>query len=94
MDAKPNDLPESPSLGGGHDEAHDDGLLMHELVVLNTLVSRYVLLHVDADAGRIEPTPVSEERELADRLTHAGESVRARADRRARGTWAETEDER
>lgn len=73
----PNDLPTGTRSTG--DVAHDDGLLMHELTVLNTLLGRYVLHFLDVDAGRTKPIPTTEEHALADRLALAAESVRARA---------------
>lgn len=68
---------------GPDETAHEDGLLMHELVVVNTMLAKYVLRHADADAKRAEPIPITAERTLADRLTAAAEAIRARAQRRA-----------
>lgn len=65
--------------------AHLDSELMAELSNLNYLLSRYVLRHYDADAGRTTPTSVAEELALADCLTAATEAVRARAERRESG---------
>ena len=62
--------------------AHLDGQLMVELSNVNYQISRYVLRHYDADAGRTTPTPVAEELALAACLSAAAEAVRARAERR------------
>lgn len=55
---------------------------MHELTVLNTLLGRYVVRFLDADAGRIEPISVADEEALADRLADAVGGIRSRAARR------------
>lgn len=55
---------------------------MHELTKVNSLLSRYVLQFLDADAGRIEPLSTEDERALAAQLAEAAEEVRARAERR------------
>jgi hypothetical protein len=79
-----NDLTTRRRVPGPDDAAHDDGLLMHDLTVVNTMIGRYVLRFLDADAGHAEPIPVADEHNLADRLTDAAEAIRARADRRDR----------
>lgn len=66
-----------------HDDAHEDGLLMHELTVVNTMIARYIVRFLDADAGRATPVSITDEHTFADRLTHAAEAIRARAIRRA-----------
>lgn len=63
-------------------DAHSDGRLMHELAMINKLVSRYLLSHADADAGRTAPITPADEHTLADRITIAAEAIRARATRR------------
>ena len=78
----PNDLTARPRVPGPDNAAHEDGLLMHDLTALNTLLGRYVLRHLDADSGRADPIPTADEHALADRLTTAAEAVRARATRR------------
>lgn len=80
----PNDLTTRHRVPGPDEAAHDDGLLMHDLTVVNTVIGRYVVRFLNADAGRAEPVPVADERVLADRLTSAAEAIRARADRRDR----------
>jgi hypothetical protein len=62
--------------------SHQDGLLMHELTVMNTLLSRYVLRYLDADAGRADPIDPADERALDDRVTAAADGIRARSARR------------
>jgi hypothetical protein len=78
----PNELTTRSRLPGPDDAAHDDGLLMHDLTVLNTMIGRYVLRYLDADAGRAEPIAASDEHALGERLTSAADAVRARATRR------------
>ncbi|OLF17304.1 hypothetical protein [Actinophytocola xanthii] len=62
--------------------AHLDGLFMHEVTEVNTQLARYVIGHLDADAGRRTPMSTSEERALASRLTEVAEAMNARADLR------------
>ncbi len=62
--------------------AHQDGRLMHELSTVNAMLSRYVLQFLDADAGRIEPLSITDERTLAARLAEAASAVQARVERR------------
>jgi hypothetical protein len=64
------------------DAAHLDGLLMHELTVVNAQLSRYVLRYLDADAGRAEHMPPAEERALAEQVKAAAAGIRERAARR------------
>jgi hypothetical protein len=81
---KPNDLTTRPQIPGPDDAAHEHGRLMNDLTVVNTMITRYVLDYADADAGRAEPIPVSDECDLAERLISAAGAVLARAKRRAR----------
>ena len=62
--------------------AHHDNVLMAEVTQVNTLLGRYVLHFLDADAGRTEPLSVADERALADRVARIAEGLRARAQRR------------
>jgi hypothetical protein len=78
----PNDLPTSHRALTPDDVAHEDGLLMHELTVVNAMLGKYVLRYLDADARRADPIPTAEERSLADRLTAAADGIRTRAARR------------
>jgi hypothetical protein len=81
-DAVPNDLTARTRIPGPDDADHDDGLLMHELTVLNNMIGRYVLRFLDVDAGRAKPIATSDERALGSRLASAGAAIQARADRR------------
>lgn len=77
----------TPSLPGTNrvpplDDAHADGLLMHELTVVNTLLGRYVLHFLDADAGRTDAISTSDERALADQVSAVAAGIRDRANRR------------
>jgi hypothetical protein len=69
--------------------AYLDGRLMAELSALNYLLGQYVLRHHDADAGRVEPVPIADERTLARSVAAAAEAIRARATRREgqEGEW-------
>lgn len=62
--------------------AHQDGRLMHELTVVNSQISRYVLRFLDADAGQAEPLSVADERALGERIAEVAAGLCARADRR------------
>jgi hypothetical protein len=76
----PHELtPQRGKIPGPDDAAHNDGLLMHELTVVNSQLGRYVLRYLDADAGQAEPINPSDERALADRLARAAEAIRNRA---------------
>jgi hypothetical protein len=66
-----------------HAAAHEDGLLMHELTVVNGMIGRYVLRYLDEDAQRADPPPPAEEHALADRLSAAADGIRTRAERRS-----------
>lgn len=77
-----NDLPTSRQTPDPHAVAHEDGLLMHELTVLNAKLGKYVLRYLDEDAGRAEPIPPAEEHTLANRLMAAAIAIQARAERR------------
>jgi hypothetical protein len=81
-----NDLTPRVGMPGPDHAAHDDGLLMHDLTVVNTMIGRYVVRFLDADAGAAEPIPVADERALADRLTSAAKALQARATRRERAS--------
>lgn len=90
-------LPTPPSVAGGKgspldDVAHLDRVLMGELSALNYHLGTYVLRFYDADAGRAAPVPVSEEQALADSVTTAADTIRARAERRKQQAAAATED--
>lgn len=78
----PNELVTALTSPDPEDNAHEDGRLMHELSVVNTLIGRYVLRHSDADAGYDEPVSPANEHALADRVASAAEGIRARAIRR------------
>lgn len=80
----PNDLT-TRSVPGPDNTAHDDGVLMHDLTVVNTMIGRYVLRFLDADAGREEPVPAADELALAERLANAAQALAARVARRTQG---------
>lgn len=65
--------------------AHEDGRLMHEVTVVNALLGRYVLRHLDADAGWTEPISAVDERALAEQVAEVADELRARAARREQG---------
>jgi hypothetical protein len=62
--------------------AHQDGLLMAELARVNTLLGRYLLRFLDADASRAEPLSTDDERAPAGRVAEVADGLRARAARR------------
>lgn len=62
--------------------AHLDNLLVAEIANLNTQLGRYVLHFLDADAGRVAPSSVEDDRALADTVAGVAEGLRARAERR------------
>jgi hypothetical protein len=66
------------------DDAHQDGLFMHELTVVNSLLGRYVVRFFDSDSGRAEPISTDDERDLAGRVAAVAVALRARAARRDR----------
>ncbi|HEV7650563.1 MAG TPA: hypothetical protein VGP26_20635 [Actinophytocola sp.] len=67
------------------DAAYQDSVLMSELAEVNTLIARYIVRFLDADAGRAEPISIEDERALADRAANAIDSLRARTRRREPG---------
>src|SRR4051794_682710 len=66
------------------DNAHSDGLFMHDVTVVNNLLGRYVVRFLDADAGRTDEVSTNEERDLAGRVAAVAVGLRARAARRDR----------
>lgn len=62
--------------------AHQDSVLIAELAEINTLIGRYILRFLDADAGRTEPINPEDERALVERATKAINTLRTRAERR------------
>lgn len=73
-----------PQVPPPDDNAHHDGRLMHQISDLNARLGRYLLRHVDADAGLTPGIPPEDELALADRVTALAVALRARAARRAR----------
>jgi len=55
---------------------------MHEITVVNSLLGRYVLRHLDADAGRADPVSMVDECALAKQVADVASDLRARATRR------------
>ena len=64
------------------EDAHQDSVLIAELAEINTMIGRYILRFLDADAGRTEPTNPDDERALIERATRAIDTLRARSERR------------
>ncbi len=73
----------SSDLVPGDEGFHDDKQLMADLSALNGLLSRYVLRQLDADAERIRPTSIADERALAEIMAALANKVQERANRRA-----------
>lgn len=60
-----------------------DQALLSELTPVIALLSQYVMRYFDADAGRVEPLSVLDERALAERVAEVAAKLHARAQRRA-----------
>ena len=73
----------SSHLMPGDQAFHDDKELVADLATLNGQLSRYVLRMLDADASRMEPVSVADERRFAQRLCTMADRLEQRADRRA-----------
>jgi hypothetical protein len=78
-----SNLPANRPTSDPEDAAHEDGLLMHDVTVINAKLGKYVLRYLDADAKRINPIPIADEHALADDLTTVANSIRTRATRRS-----------
>lgn len=61
---------------------HQDSVLIAELAEINSMIGRYILRFLDADAGRSEPISIEEERALVERAASVIDSLRARTERR------------
>lgn len=66
----------------GDQAFHDDKQLMADLSALGERLSRYVLRHLDADAGRGQPVSVTDEQAFAEALRAMADRVQDRANRR------------
>ena len=64
------------------DFGHDDGRLMHDLSQVNAAVTKYILAHLDADAGRTPAMATADEMALGEKLRMAGDAIQRRAARR------------
>jgi hypothetical protein len=78
-----SNLPAASDKPDANAAAHEDGLLMHDVTVVNAMLGKYVLRCLDADANRAAPIPTTDEHALADRLTAVANGIRARATRRS-----------
>lgn len=80
-----NDLPtngQDNHLVRGDGAYHDDKLLIAGLTAVNDQISRYVLRHLDADAGRAVPTKPDDEVALGKQIIRLGRAVQVRGERR------------
>lgn len=66
----------------GDETYHDDKQLIADLTDLNGQISRYLLRHLDAEAGRSVPTSTDDEHDLGVQLARLGLQVLERAERR------------
>jgi hypothetical protein len=82
--ARPTERRDDSHLMPGDERYHDDNQLMASLTDLNGQVARYVLRHLDREAGRVVATSRDDEHELGVQLTQAGLLVLERAERRLR----------
>ena len=57
---------------------------MGELSTVNARLTKYILLHLDADARRCQPMTTTEERALSEQVSEAANAIWARAERRDR----------
>lgn len=64
------------------DVGHQDRLLMAEIGKLNKQLSQYLLRYLDAEADRVEPVSLNEERALAEAMVALASKVFERANRR------------
>jgi hypothetical protein len=64
------------------ESAHEDSVLVAELAAVNTLIARYILRLLDADAGRAAQISIEDERVLIERVAGILDSLRARSVRR------------
>lgn len=64
--------------------AHRDNVLMADVTEVNTLLGRYVLRFLDADARQATPLSTTDERALAHRVAAVAKGLQERADRRDR----------
>jgi hypothetical protein len=62
--------------------AHEDSVLIAVLAAVNTMIARYILRLLDADAGRAAPISIEDERALVDSVADVLGSLRSRAERR------------
>jgi hypothetical protein len=66
----------------GDAQYHNDKQLIASLTDLNGRISRYVLRHLDAEAGRSVPTSTDTEHDLGMQLARLGLRVLERAEQR------------
>jgi hypothetical protein len=64
------------------DTTHSDRQFVHELTVVNALLSRYVLRYLDAGVEQVGPIAAVDDHALAERLNAAADGIRARAAQR------------
>jgi hypothetical protein len=64
------------------DTAHQDAVLMVEVTSLNTVLGRYVLRFLEADAGGPAELPLADEQALAERVAAVAVAMHGRAARR------------
>lgn len=80
--ARPIELSGDSDLMPGDETFHEDKQLMASLTDLNGQVARYVLRHLDSEAGRVVATSRDDEHELGMQLARASLLVLERAERR------------
>jgi hypothetical protein len=79
---RPTERSDENHLVLGDETFHDDKQLIAELTDLNGQISRYLLRHLDAEAGRSVPTSTDDEHDLGMQLVRLGLQVLERAERR------------
>ncbi|GLZ37618.1 hypothetical protein Acsp05_12430 [Actinokineospora sp. NBRC 105648] len=72
------------ALAGYSDDGwNEENELCANLSTANHAIARYIIRHLDADAGRKSPTPASDELQLGRELIDLGNRLTARARGRA-----------
>ncbi|GLZ37158.1 hypothetical protein [Actinokineospora sp. NBRC 105648] len=78
----------APATHPDDDDWNEESQLCANLSTANTHITRYILRHLDADAGRTTPTPPHDEHHLGRTLINLGNRLATRAlNRRVNTVW-------
>lgn len=83
---RPTDGGEDSHLTAGDEDYRHDKQLVADLADLNRQLSRYLLAHLDTDAGRTTPVDPDDEHLLGMWLVQHGHRIIKRAERRTNGS--------